>query len=120
MMSQKFPFQNGTSHCDSIFTSWIQAKLDKNHFLCLKTPFLAQSYTPLCISIVFKQKQKFHRFNFSRRLISKTTAATPWRIDFAKILPVCLIDKNKKSPSLEVLDRAVLELWSIIWAKKPP
>ena len=32
---------------------------------------------PLCISIVFKQKQKFHRFNFSRRLISKTTAATP-------------------------------------------
>ena len=30
-----------------------------------------------CISIVFKQKQKFHRFNFSRRLISKTTAVTP-------------------------------------------
>ena len=77
MTSQKFPFQNGTSHRDSIFTSWIQAKFDKNHFLCLETPFLAQSYTPFCISIVFKQKQKFHRFNFSRRLISKTTAATP-------------------------------------------
>ena len=33
------------SHHDSIFTSWIQAKFDKNNFLCLKTPFLAQSYT---------------------------------------------------------------------------
>ena len=40
MTSQKLPFQNGTSHRDSIFTSWIQAKLDKNHFLCLKTSFL--------------------------------------------------------------------------------
>ena len=30
MTSQKFPFHNGTSHRDSIFTSWIQAKLDKN------------------------------------------------------------------------------------------
>ena len=40
MTSQKFPFQNGTSHRNSIFTSWIQAKLDKNHFLCLKTSFL--------------------------------------------------------------------------------
>ena len=59
MTSQKFPFHNGTSHRDSIFTPWNQAKLDKNHFLCLKTSFLAQSYTPLCISIVFKQKQKF-------------------------------------------------------------
>ena len=59
MTSQKFPFQNGTSHRDSIFTSWIQAKFNKNHFLCLKTPFLAQSYTPFRISIVFKQKQKF-------------------------------------------------------------
>ena len=44
MTSEKFNFQNGTSHRDSIFTSWIQAKLDKNHFLCLKTPVLAQSY----------------------------------------------------------------------------
>ena len=36
---------------------------------------------------------------------------------------MCLIDKNKKSPSLEVLDGAVLELWSIIrWPgpKSPP
>ena len=33
MTSQKFPFQNGTGHCDSIFTCWIQAKLDKNHFM---------------------------------------------------------------------------------------
>ena len=33
MTSQKFPFQNETSHWDSIFTCWIQAKLDKNHFM---------------------------------------------------------------------------------------
>ena len=70
MTSQKFPFQNGTSHRDSIFTSWIQAKFDKNHFLCLETPFLAQSYTPFCISIVFKQKQKFLKtFNLCYRYI---------------------------------------------------
>ena len=30
---------------------------------------------------------------------------------------MCLINKNKKSLSLEVLDRAVLELWSkILWS----
>ena len=72
----------------------------------------------------FEAKQKICMFNFSRRLISKTTAATPWCIDFAKILPeMCLIDKNEKSPSLEVPDRAVLEFWSIIWwsvPKSPP
>ena len=28
---------------------------------------------------------------------------------------MCLINKNNRSPSLEVLDIAVLELWSIIW-----
>ena len=33
----------------------IEEKLEKNHFLCLKTSFLSQNYTPLCISMVFKQ-----------------------------------------------------------------
>ena len=46
MTSQKFPFQKGTSHRDLIFTPWNRAKLEKNHFLCLKTSFLAQNYTP--------------------------------------------------------------------------
>ena len=52
-------FQKGTSHRDSIFTPWNRAKLKKNHFLYLKTSFLAQNYTPLCISIVFKQNKNF-------------------------------------------------------------
>ena len=32
MKSQEFPFQNGMSHRDSIFTPWNQTKLEKNHF----------------------------------------------------------------------------------------
>ena len=72
LTSQKFPFQNGTkSHRDSIFTPCNRAKLEKNHFLCLKTSFLAQIYTPSG----FEAKQKNRRFNFSRGFISKTTAA---------------------------------------------
>ena len=43
--SQKFPFQKGTSHRDSIFTLWNRGKLEKYHFLTLKTSFLAQNYT---------------------------------------------------------------------------
>ena len=90
LTSQKFPFQKGTSHRYAIFTPWNRGKLEKNHFLCLKTSFLAQSYNPLYISMVFKQNKKIHMFNFLRRLISKTTAATPWRMDYAKILPKCV------------------------------
>ena len=32
MTSQKFPFQNGTSHHDMIFTPWNRAKLEKITF----------------------------------------------------------------------------------------
>ena len=71
--SQKFPFQKGTSHRDSIFTPWNRAKLEQNHFLSLKTSFLAQNYT----FHGFQARQKIHMFNYSRRLISKTTPATP-------------------------------------------
>ena len=42
MTSQKFPLQKGTSNRDSIFIPWNRAKLEKSHFLCLKTSFLAQ------------------------------------------------------------------------------
>ena len=31
MMSQKIPFQKGTSHRDSISTPWNRAKLEKDH-----------------------------------------------------------------------------------------
>ena len=68
----------------------IEQNSKKNHFLCLKTSFLAQSYNPLYISMVLKQNKKIHMFNFLRRLISKTTAATPWWVDYAKILPKCV------------------------------
>ena len=40
MTSQNVSFQKGTSHHDSIFTPWNRAKLEKNHFLCLKTSHL--------------------------------------------------------------------------------
>ena len=39
MTSQKFPFHNGMSHRDLIFTPWNQEKLKKNQFLCLDTSF---------------------------------------------------------------------------------
>ena len=94
-MSQKFPFKKEMSHRDSIFTPWNRAKLEKSHFLCLKTPFMAQSYTPLCISIVSSENKKFHRFKFLRRLISKPTAATPLVNRFCEnSANMCLIDKN--------------------------
>ena len=48
----------------------------KSLFMPENTFFGTKLY-PLRISIVFKQKQKFHSFNFSRRLISKTIAAIP-------------------------------------------
>ena len=115
--SQKCPFQNGTSHRESIFTPRIEQNSKKNRFLSQKTSFLAQIYTPLCISMVLRQNKKFLMFNFSRRLISKTTAATPppppppppgksILLKFCHNV-MCVIDKNKMSPNLEVLDRAV-------------
>ena len=47
--SQIFPIQKGMSHCDSIqyLPPGIEQNSKKNHFLCLKTFFLAQNYTPL-------------------------------------------------------------------------
>ena len=65
MTSQKFPFQNGMSHRDSIFISWIQAKLDKNHFLCLKTSFLNNFIPPLHFhSFEAKQETSYAQFVF--------------------------------------------------------
>ena len=67
MTSQKFLFQNGTSHRDSIFT----------HF------FMPENILPgtdLYLTLHFhgfEAKQNIRMFTFSRRLISKTIAATP-------------------------------------------
>ena len=139
-MSQKFPFKNGTSHRDSILIPWNRAELEKNHFLCLKTHlsrfdiyspepsktrekslFMPENIFPgtnLYPSLHFhgfEAKQKNSHVQFSRHLISTTTAATPLVTRFCyNSAKMCLIDENKTSPSLEVLNRAVLELWSII------
>ena len=76
--SQKFPFHNGTSHRDSIFTSWIQAKLDKNHFLCLKTPFLAQSYTPSAFPLFSSKNKNFICSIFRDVSFQKQLQQAPW------------------------------------------
>ena len=96
MKSQKFPLQNGTSHRDSVFTPWNRAKLEKNHFLCLKTSFLAQIYASLHFH-GFEAKQIFRVFNFSRCLISKTNAATPpGESILQNSAKMYLIDENKR------------------------
>ena len=95
MTSQKIPFQKGMSHRDSIFPPWNR----KESLFMPENIFSANCYTPLT-PLHFhglQAKQKIHMFNFLKRL--KTAAATPWVVNFAKILPK---------------DRAVLELWSII------
>ena len=115
MTSQKFLFQNGTSHRDSIFTPWNRAKHGKNHFLCLKTSFLAQIYTPLCISMALKRNKKFvcsifRDVSFQKQLQQPPPPPPPLVNRFCKnSAKMCLTDKNKKSLNLEVLDRGVLE-----------
>ena len=64
------------------FYPWNRVKFEKITFLP-ENIFSGTKFYPLCIYMVFKQNKKIHMFNFSRRLISKTTAAT----DFAEILP---------------------------------
>ena len=64
MTSHKFSFQNSTNHCNSIFSPWNRAKLEKKYFLCLKTSFLSQIYTALCISTVLEQNKKLICSNF--------------------------------------------------------
>ena len=57
--SQTFPFQNGTSHRDSIFTPWNRAKLEKNHFFLPKNIFRGTNLYSLCIFMVLKRNKKF-------------------------------------------------------------
>ena len=114
-MSQKSPFKNGTSHRDSISTPWNRPKLEKNHFLRLKTSFLAQIYPPPPLHV--------HSFEVNKKIVCSIFETSHFKhncsnpSDESILLnsgKMCPAAKNKKSPSLEVLDRAVLELWSII------
>ena len=90
MTSKRIPIEKGTSHQDSIFTPWNRVKLEKKSLSMPENIFSGTKLYPLCISMVFKQNKKIDMFNFSRRLISKTIAATPWGIDLPKILPKCV------------------------------
>ena len=74
-MSQKYPLLKGTSHHDSIFTPGIKQNSKKMPFIPDNIFFGPKLY-PLHLP-GFQAKQKIHMFNFSRYLISKTTAATP-------------------------------------------
>ena len=73
MMSQKFPFQNGTSHRHSILTPWNR---EKSLFMS-ENIFPGTNLYPPPHFRGFEAKQKIRMFNFLRRLISKATAATP-------------------------------------------
>ena len=71
------PFQMGSSHRNSIFTSWNRAKFERKSLFMPENIF---SGTKLYSSLHFhgfEAKQKIRMFDFLRPLISKTTAATP-------------------------------------------
>ena len=87
---KNFLSSRGTSHRDLIYTPGI----DKNS--TKKSPFMPQNIfsgkiVPRSAFPWFSSKTKrFICSSFScRRLISKTTAATPWQINFVEILPKC-------------------------------
>ena len=60
-----------------------------------------------------KQETSYAQF-FKTSHFKNNCSNPPGESILLKFCQMCLIDKNKKSPGLEVLDRAVLELWSII------
>ena len=70
MTSQKFPLEQ-------VITIGNQQNLRKIIFM-LENTFMVLIYTSLCIYMVLKRNKIFHTvFDCSRRLVSKTTAATP-------------------------------------------
>ena len=79
---------------------------------------------PLSAFLWFSSKNKKSYVQFFEMSHFKNNCSNPLVNGFCwNSAKMCLIDKNQKSPSLEVLDRAVLELWSIIrWSgpKSPP
>ena len=117
MTSQKFPLQNGISYRNSILPHGMEQNSRKIIFMPENIFPGTNLYPPLTLH-GFEVKQKVRMFNFSRCVISKPAAAAPpppppllGESILLKFCQMCLIDKNKTSPSLDVLDRAVLELW---------
>ena len=77
MTSQKFPFQNGTSHRDSVFTLWKHAKLGKITFMP-KNIFPGTNLYPLCISMALKQNKYFVFSIFRDVSFQKQMQQPPW------------------------------------------
>ena len=93
MTSQKFPFQNGTSHCDSIFTPGIEQNSNKITFHAWKHLFWHKLYPPplLCISMFFKQNKNSNSYvQFFETSHFKNNCRPIWWIDFAEILLKCV------------------------------
>ena len=76
MTSQKFPFQKGTSHCDSIFTPCNRAKLNKSIFMLQNStklyPFLHFH------SFQAKQKNSYVQFFETCRFRNNCSPPPPW------------------------------------------
>ena len=78
MTSQKFPFQNGTSHRDSEFTPWNRAKLEKKSLFMPENIFPGTNLYPLCISMFLKQNKYFVFSIFRDVSFKKQMQQLPW------------------------------------------
>ena len=59
MKSQKFPFQNGTSHRSSVFYPLESSKTQEKSLFMLENIFPGTKLYLLCISMVLKQNKHF-------------------------------------------------------------
>ena len=114
-MSQKFPFQNGMSHCDLIFTSsGFKQNSTKITFYAWKHHFWHKVIPPSAFPLFSSKNKNFIASIFRDVSFQKQLQQPPGESILLKFCQSVSNRKNKKSPSLEVLDRAVLELWLII------
>ena len=105
--------QNGTSHAIRYLSPGIEQNSEKSLFMPGNI-FPGKNLYPLYISMVLKQSKKIVCSTFRDISFQKQLQQPPGKLILLKFCQMCLTDKIKKLPSLEMLDRAVLELWSII------
>ena len=107
------PLQKETSRRNSIITPWNRPKFEEHHFLWLKTPFLAKSYTPYAFSC-----------SIFRDVIFKNTCSNPTLVNQScqNCAKMRLIDKLKvtKFGSAKLSRFRVTVNNLMVWAKKPP
>ena len=78
MTSQKFPFQMGMSHHDSIFTPWNRAKVKKSLFMPESIFSGAKLYLPLHFhGFEAKQKNSYLQF-FEMSHFENSCSNPPW------------------------------------------